>query len=249
MPSRGLLQSSPDRIGRQSRVGVPAAQFDRRCYGFADVRAAYGDWAKDYDDVVSPKFGLRFLEDLDLPWGEISTAVDLACGTGMAGPMLAHHDVSIIDGVDFTEPMIEQARSKNVYRQLVYSDLFEAGLNDDAYGLVLMSLAHEHICDIGRLYSEFSRLVSASGHVVIIGYHPYFQMLGIPTHYHGENGNVAIESWVHQISDHIQSARSHGLSVQNMIEQTIDENWISKKPRWKDKKDFPISFCLHFHQK
>lgn len=247
MTSRGLLQPPKTTTKKHPSPGLSAKLFDRRRYPYCeDVRSGYASWAPSYDEVVSPRFGLVFLEDLDLDWRDVDTAVDLACGTGMAGPILARHGVEHIDGVDFTEEMIEKAGDRQSYRQLVHRDLTENGLDDHAYDLVLLSLAHEHFADLRVLYREFSRLVASCGDIVVIGYHPFFQLMGVPTHFRNDEGNISIESWVHGFSDHFDAAFDCGFRLNRMLEQKIDQEWIRTKPRWEDLEGVPISFCLHF---
>ena len=54
--------------------------------------------------------------------GRLDCVLDLGCGTGLMGAQLAGH-VKIIDGVDLSGKMLEKARSREIYRDLVEADI------------------------------------------------------------------------------------------------------------------------------
>ena len=63
------------------------------------------------------------------------TVVDAGCGTGLVGELVRPH-VRYLIGVDMSEPMLAQARQKNVYDKLHCGDLIE------------YLKRHERICDV-----------------------------------------------------------------------------------------------------
>jgi len=68
---------------------------------------------------------------------------------------------------------------------------------------------------------------------------------GMPTHFdrgHGEP--VAIETYVHLLSDHVAAARAMGLSLIEMHERLVDDRWIVLKPRWEQYRNHPVSFAM-----
>jgi hypothetical protein len=82
------------------------------------------------------------------------------------------------------------------------------------------------------------------GVFVVVGYHPYFIMAaGMPTHFDGPDGHpVAIETYVHLPSAHVEAARAAGLVGGEMHEAVIDDAWIRRKPKWYRYGGWPISF-------
>ena len=44
---------------------------------------------------------------------------------------------------------------------------------------------------------------------------------------------VAIETYVHQLGDHIATALSSGWVLAEMRERLIDETWLALKPKWE----------------
>lgn len=106
-----------------------------------DVKALYQDWSKSYDAEVtengyaSPRRAAEALagvtEDRAMP------VLDLGCGTGISGEALRAVGFGTIDGSDFSEPMLEAARAKGLYRTLIPADVAEPlPFADGAYGAI-----------------------------------------------------------------------------------------------------------------
>jgi SAM-dependent methyltransferase len=222
------------------------ARFDVRRYRTVPVRDGYGEWVKTYDHTVHDEMDLRLLARLQaVPWATVQQAVDLACGTGRAGVWLKRKGVQQIDGVDLTPAMLEAARQKGVYRQLRIADLRDTGLDAETYGLCIEVLADEHIADLRPFYREAARITKAGGSFVLVGYHPYFLLSGIPTHFDSADGEpVAIESYVHLFSDHVRAAHATVWSLIEMDEGLVDDQWLAKKPQWERHRDRPVSFAM-----
>jgi len=218
------------------------ARFDRRGYPTVSTVEGYGEWARTYEDTVLDLMDLRLLARLSVPWR--GPALDLACGTGRVGQWLAARGVQPLDGLDLTPGMLERARSRGVYRDLVVADVRSTG-REPGYAVVTCSLADEHLRDLTPLYAEASRLLAPGGRFVLVGYHPFFSMrTGMPTHYERSNGQkVAIETYVHLLSDHVRAARRAGLFLDELEEGLIDEEWMAVKPKWRDHLGCPFSFA------
>lgn len=219
------------------------ARFDRRGYPTVSALAGYGEWARTYEDTVLDVMDLRLLARLDVSWR--GPALDLACGTGRVGQWLSAQGVAPLDGLDLTPGMLEKARARGVYRRLEVGDVRATGLAGGGYDLVTCSLADEHLRDLTPLYAEAARLLAPEGRFVLVGYHPFFSMLtGMPTHYDRADGaKVAIETWVHLLSDHVKAARRAGLALGELEESVIDEEWMEVKPKWHDRLGLPFSFA------
>ena len=220
--------------------------FDTRKYPTLPVRDGYGEWALTYEDTVLDEMDLRLLARVrSLDWTRIAEAADLACGTGRTARWLRSQGVAHIDGVDITPEMLEQARAKAVHRRLDIARVTETGLRAEAYDLVIQVLADEHLPELRPLYAEAARLARPTGRFVIVGYHPFFLMNGVPTHYDRSPGeSVAIESYVHLTSDHVRAAHDTGWTLEEMDEGIVDEAWIERKPKWAKYRHRPVSFLM-----
>lgn len=93
-----------------------------------DIEAGYRAWAGDYDQdlidgagYVAPKQCADALGEL-LPDSGASV-LDAGCGTGLVGVYLAEAGIDAIDGIDFSQDMLDVAAEKNCYRSLLQADL------------------------------------------------------------------------------------------------------------------------------
>jgi SAM-dependent methyltransferase len=211
------------------------------------VREGYREWLASYDHTVEDEMDVALLERLEsVRWRAVARAADLGCGTGRTGAWLRAHGVPRIDGIDLTPEMLEQARARGIYEELRVADVAASGLPGGAYGLVTTCLVDEHLADLGPLYREVARLAREGGLHVLVGYHPHFIMTaGMPTHYDRRPGEpVAIETYVHLLSDHVSAATAAGLGLLEMRERLIDDRWLALKPRWEPYLGHPVSFAL-----
>ena len=117
--------------------------FDQQHLPTLSVEEGYTAYAATYDEVKAE--GLMdypLLECIQtVVWEQLEAVADLACGTGRIGVWLKEHGVHLLDGVDLTEAMLEQARAKGVYRNLSLADLRQTPLNAHSYDLVSVGLA------------------------------------------------------------------------------------------------------------
>lgn len=216
--------------------------YDTRHYPMVSVQEGYGEWVHSYENPMLPLMDLALLDRLGGDWRHAKTVVDLACGTGRIGGYLARDGRSIV-GVDITEPMMSRAEERGVYDALVHSDVRETGLESSAYELAIQSLACEHLPDLEPLYAEAARLTTNGGHFVVVGYHPFFMLRGIPTHFGRESGeSVAIDTHVHLLADHVQAANASGWTLVDLRERIVDEAFTANKASWERHLGWPITF-------
>lgn len=104
-----------------------------------EAKAFYDRWAADYETelsengYVTPLRCAQALADAaSMPWAPLA---EFGCGTGFGGAMLREHGFECIDGFDISPGMLEQARSKEIYRSLDIVDLSQPldNIARDAY--------------------------------------------------------------------------------------------------------------------
>jgi SAM-dependent methyltransferase len=220
--------------------------FDRRRYPTLAVRDGYREWAETYEEVVQDEMDLRLLARIQtVDWARAGRVLDLACGTGRIGVWLRAYGVQRVDVVDFTPEMLARAEAKGIYDRLIQANMLAICLPAASYDLVLEVLADEHLAELSPLYREAARLAAPAGVFVVVGYHPHFLMNGIPTHFERRDGApVAIESYVHLLSDHAKAAHRAGWTLIDMNEGVIDDAWIAKKPKWARYRSHPVNFAM-----
>ncbi len=222
------------------------SSFDTRQYKTLEVREGYREWAATYESVVQDEMDIRLLSRIaTVEWAGAKRVIDLACGTGRTGAWLRAQGVRHLDGVDFTPEMLAMAEAKQVYDRLILADALDTKLPAASYDLILEVLADEHIADLLPLYREAARLAEPGGTFVVVGYHSHFLMIGMPTHFNRISGEpVAVESYVHLLSDHVKAAHQSGWTLAEMDEGVVDDAWIAKKPKWEKYRFHPVSFSM-----
>ena len=107
-----------------------------------DLMSAYDEWASNYDHDLNDEWGYLAPKSVaDLVAAQVSdrTAriLDAGCGTGLVGLHLSQKGFERIDGADYSEAMLDQAKAKQVYQNLMRLDLNGAlPIEDGAYDLV-----------------------------------------------------------------------------------------------------------------
>ena len=228
------------------------SRYDSRNYRTLDVVEGYAVWAPSYDATMDDRLDLPLLRSLvSVDWGRIAAAVDLGCGTGRIGAWLKEHGVARVDGVDTSSAMLERAGAKRIYDRLVCADAAASGLAGQGYDLAISSFAICHIADLGGFYTETARLIRPGGTVVLIDYHPFMLLKGVPTHFNAPAGEpVAIANVVHMTGDHVQAGCRAGLALMELREQLVDAEWVAEnrrrfgEPRLASHVGHPVSFAM-----
>ena len=142
----------------------------------------------------------------EVPWGNVQRAADLGCGAGRTGAWLRERGITSIDGVEPHAEMLDVARARAVYATLVEADVSDTGLESGAYDLVVTCLVDEHLADLRPLYAE-ARRRSAPKHLCARRLSPALHHGLGWTHYDSASGEaVAINLYVHLLSDHVSAA-------------------------------------------
>lgn len=98
--------------------------------------------------------------------------LDVACGTGeLEKRIMAIHPAQAIVGVDLTEAMLSRARTKlAAFPHVVFYQADSAALPfpDASFDTVITSSALHYMRNTERVFSEFARVLSPKGRVIII---------------------------------------------------------------------------------
>ncbi len=93
-----------------------------------ELEAIYKNWSKDYEsDVINLAGYVGHLITSDLLLNYLrnteSIVLDAGCGTGLVGEILYKNNFRNIDGVDFSQEMLDIANQKKIYQSLKLVDL------------------------------------------------------------------------------------------------------------------------------
>ena len=138
------------------------------------IRRLFDDYAVRFDRhlTVSLKYrapevlheAVRRAASRGLRDFRFARALDLGCGTGLAGevfrPVCGH-----LAGVDLSPAMVERARRKKVYDELAAGELVEwlSGRPDASADLVLATDVFVYVADLAPVFSEAARVLARGG--------------------------------------------------------------------------------------
>jgi predicted TPR repeat methyltransferase len=131
------------------------------------VEALFDEYATDFKDHLVDKLRYQGHELLVRPLiaaGRRHRAVlDLGCGSGLCGP-LVQPVADVIDGVDVSAAMLNEARRLGVYRDLVHADLvsFLAETTRSA-DLVLAADVFIYLGDLSAVFQSVRRILEPTG--------------------------------------------------------------------------------------
>jgi len=123
-----------------------------------------------HSKVINPIVS-KFLGDLK---GKV--VLDAGCGNGYWSRKMAKRAKKVV-GVDFTEELLEVARSKSSASNLefVTGDLRELCLPDDEFDVVFCNMALIDVDGLEKAVSEMARVLKTSGNLIISIIHPCFE--------------------------------------------------------------------------
>jgi ubiquinone/menaquinone biosynthesis C-methylase UbiE len=134
----------------------------------------YDDWANSYEHDLLNEYGY-IAHDLasaameKIVADKTASILDLGCGTGLVGQALTDKGYTEIDGVDFSEKMLNIARQRKIYKQLYQADLTcKTELGTSKYDATICAglFGAGHLGPEGLL--ELIRVTKPGGSIVIL---------------------------------------------------------------------------------
>lgn len=88
--------------------------------------------------------------------------LDLGCGTGLMGELLAS-DASLLIGVDLSEKMLEQAKQRDIYDELICDDVTDSLKQFHNIDFVLAADVFTYIGDLSTIFSDIKIALKPGG--------------------------------------------------------------------------------------
>jgi predicted TPR repeat methyltransferase len=135
------------------------------------VEALFDSYAEGFDKHLVGTLGYRtpwLIAELllgtappaDKRWRH---ALDLGCGTGLMGPLLAPH-CETVDGVDLSTLMLQKAAALGCYRHLRHGEVVEhLQHSTERYQLVVAADVFVYIGDLDGVFAGVARVLDAGG--------------------------------------------------------------------------------------
>jgi predicted TPR repeat methyltransferase len=166
---RRLLEMTPDDAAAQHLV----ATFEGKT-----TETAPAEYVRDLFDMYSDTFESHLVNKLRYQMPELiadvvknhwkndknKTVMDLGCGTGLFGVEIAGACSRLV-GVDLSPKMVEKAREKNVYTELVAADVlaYMKGCLVGVFDLVAAADVFVYIGMLDEIFSESQRVLKSGG--------------------------------------------------------------------------------------
>jgi ubiquinone/menaquinone biosynthesis C-methylase UbiE len=198
-----------------------------------NIKSAYNTWANSYDKDINLTSDL----DAEIIRNEFTdkkfdSILEVGCGTGKNTIFLTEVS-NHLTAIDFSPNMISKAKEKIETNNITFllADITKKWLiEENHYNLVTFNLILEHIENLDSIFGEAKRCLRTKGIVFINELHPFRQYEGKKAIY-TENGEIKeIDSYIHNISDFIDSANKNGFRLLQLKEYWHNQD-SNKLPR------------------
>jgi len=134
------------------------------------VKHAFNDFTNDYDNFMEKtKHNNAKLKTLEKLKSRITGKVlDVATGTGDVALWISKNTFSSVVGIDFSEKMIEHAKTKGDNIDFLVQDIENLKFNNNEFDTVICCLA---ICWFGnreKCISEMKRVCKSEGNIIFL---------------------------------------------------------------------------------
>lgn len=203
------------------------------------IQEAYAHWSATYDS------DRNLTRDLDqavtrnaLEHLRCASILELGCGTGENTSLLARIG-DRVHALDFSEGMIAQAQMKLHAENVTFTvaDLARPWpFAEQSFDLIVCNLVLEHVQTLSFIFAEAFRVLVEHGRFFACELHPFRQYQGKKAVFHRDEERIEIAAFVHHISDFLNAAEEHKLTLKSLKEWWHEE----------DQKIFPrlVSFLF-----
>ncbi len=212
-------------------TGITAGEFD-----VLPTREGYDRWAEVYDTEDNPLVALEEPRVYEL-LGDVRglRVADVGCGTGRHALRLAAAG-AVVTAVDFSEGMMEKARSKAGAAKITWvaHDLARPlPLPTGQFERVLCALVVDHVKEVEALFRELRRICRPDGFVVLSSFHPAMMLRGVQARFTdpATGRDTRPESHANTISDYVVGATRAGLTIDQMSEHAVDAEFAARSAR------------------
>lgn len=197
------------------------------------IQDAYTHWSDTYD------LDRNLTRDLDqmvtkehFAHLRFRTILEIGCGTGKNTALLAQISERVV-AFDLSAGMLQQAKAKIGVAHVFFTvaDLTKTWpCRAESAELIVCNLVLEHIQNLAPVFAEAHRALYSRGNFFLCELHPFRQYQGTQANFQRENESIAIQAFVHHLSDFTDAAAQTGLTLRGFKEwwHEIDQN---KLPR------------------
>lgn len=137
------------------------------------VQELFDAFADSFDSVLE---GLNYQAPAliaaaveELTFDRLPVTLDLGCGTGLCATAMAEKGISFseITGVDLSEKMLEKAKQRQIYTDLIQEDILSfLPSRPNVFDLVVSADVLTYLGDLSQVFSGLSTAVKSGGRIV-----------------------------------------------------------------------------------
>ena len=207
-----------------------------------DVHRGYEIWASSYDEMLTDTVDGVILERFlnSLPSTEL-LVLDVGCGTGRNIEWLRNAGLQLrAVGLDSSPAMLQRARAKGIYDEIIECDLDQGFAWQRKFDLVLSVAVSSHLKDSRSLFEVARRNVVTSGQFWLVDMHPHMFHMGKGTFVPLNGKEVYIRNYVHEVTDYLNTAVNTGFELLETQESYVPCDWGSKSSTYREVIGHPL---------
>jgi predicted TPR repeat methyltransferase len=137
----------------------------------AYIESLFDQYANHYDQHLTQHLNYQTHQliydhvDTELFDKKSLSILDLGCGTGLCGKLFSPYAKRLV-GVDLSPRMLEIAKHKAIYHQLIQSDIFDLPKSDQSYDLILAADVFPYSGDLDLIISECGKRLCHNGSLI-----------------------------------------------------------------------------------
>jgi predicted TPR repeat methyltransferase len=178
------------------------------------VRHLFDQFSTDYDARMvtqlqyrAPAILRELGEMIGLGSGAPYAILDLGCGTGLMGAAVRDW-ASRLDGVDLSPSMVQKARERGIYDELVVSDVIDMlAACSRRYDLIFAADTLVYLGDLSALFADVAHVLAPGGHFLFTAESKASEGFELGPK----------RRWLHSENYLRQSAQSAGLAVAGLV--------------------------------
>lgn len=193
------------------------------------IEDAYTRWSESYDR--DPNRTRDLDAEVTREWlggRRFRSILEIGCGTGKNTEFLATI-AERVTAIDFSPGMLRQAQAKVTAENVEFGTVDVTRpwpFADGTFDLAVCNLVLEHVHDLNAVFAEAACNLAPEGEFFLCELHPFRQYEGTQANFTREGETTAIPSFVHHISEFLQSAAANGFTLSR-----FDETWHAEDAR------------------
>lgn len=193
--------------------------------------------------------------------------LDLGCGFGWHCMYAADHGASRVVGVDLSEKMLEEARTRNLSSMIEYRCMAveDFDFTEESYDIIISSLTFHYLESFREICRKIYDNLPLDGVFVFSVEHPVFTAYGTQDWYYNENGKKLhwpvdryfmegkrhanflgedVVKYHKTLTTYINDLLQTGFQLTGMVEPQPQKEWLNTVPEMKDELRRPMMLII-----